>query len=174
MKLYIILVILLFTSCVSNDLNRKKISQDNSVKINEQKLEYKKNEELKKEVEDLNEKIKKIEFEKLGMYIIRSPNTFTLRIDSNNLDTNSYDELFNTLIETMKYDLSTTTTISGNAKNVDFLKYYFLLKGIDKSRLKIDIIDLEKIDDLSKIDENINQLATTIIILKKNEKNKRN
>jgi peptidoglycan hydrolase CwlO-like protein len=64
MKKLILIAVLLFASCTSNDVTKNNQSVDNPTKINEQNVEYdelqKENEKLKKEVSDLNEKIEEM------------------------------------------------------------------------------------------------------------------
>lgn len=64
MKIYILLILLLFTSCVSNNL-RTKSNKNLEVTVREQGIEFKKlqdeSKELKKDIENLNKRIQKIE-----------------------------------------------------------------------------------------------------------------
>lgn len=63
MKIYILLMLLLFTSCISNN-SRTEMSMKNSVKVREQGIEFKKlqaeNKELKKDIENLNKRIQEV------------------------------------------------------------------------------------------------------------------
>ena len=68
MKIYILLMALLFTSCVSNNSRTEQSMKTNKsleVTVREQGIEFKKlqedNEKLKKNVENLNKRIQKIE-----------------------------------------------------------------------------------------------------------------
>lgn len=63
MKIYILLMLLLFTSCVSNS-SRTEMSIKNSITVREQGIEFKKlkaeNKELREDMEILNKRIQKI------------------------------------------------------------------------------------------------------------------
>ncbi len=68
MKSYILLMLLLFTSCVSNNSRTElPIKSDENLKttVREQKIEFKQlqedNKELRREIENLNKRIQKIQ-----------------------------------------------------------------------------------------------------------------
>jgi peptidoglycan hydrolase CwlO-like protein len=68
MKSYILLMLLLFTSCVSNNSRTElPIESDENLKttVREQKIEFKQlqedNKELRREIENLNKRIQKIQ-----------------------------------------------------------------------------------------------------------------
>jgi len=68
MKIYILLMLLLFTSCVSNNSRTDQSVRTNKnleITVKEQGIEFKKlqenNEKLRKDIENLNKRIQKIE-----------------------------------------------------------------------------------------------------------------
>jgi len=68
MKIYILLMSLLFTACVSNNPRTNTSTKTNkslAVIVNEQGIEFKKlqedNKEIKKDVENLNKRIQRVE-----------------------------------------------------------------------------------------------------------------
>jgi D-mannonate dehydratase len=108
------------------------------------------NEQLKNKIESLNkilnelEKsyVKNIDFKNQGISMERTLDVFTLRIESDNLSNKSYDVLLDSLSNVIKYKKETSVTITGNEKNIDYLKSYFISKGVEESQLKFEILEI--------------------------------
>jgi len=120
---------------------------ENQKIIDNMKLE---NQKLKTEIESLNKIldeledsfVKNIDYKNQGISMKRTLDVFTLKIKSNDLSSKSYDELLNSFSNVIKYEKETSVTISGNEKNINYLKSYFLSKGVEESQLKSEILEI--------------------------------
>ena len=128
------------------------------------------NQNLSKEIDELNSILDKLEnsfskdtnLPKLGVYMTRTRHTFTVKIQSNDLSSKVYEELLDNLSYSIQYKETMVATITGNQKNIDFLKNYFESKGIDKTQLEFKVLD-------SDVEAKEDRVPTTTILLKENK-----
>ncbi len=108
---------------------------------------------------------KEINFENLGIDIRRDMESFTLNIAGEDLSLGEYDKVLDSFIEIIKYDPKGPIIFVGNKKNVEFLRSYFTLKGIESTRISLKIKNNEDISP----DKKGAEAVETKIILKKKE-----
>jgi len=108
---------------------------------------------------------KEVKFEDLGVEIRRDIESFTLKIESEDLSQGKYKKILDNFIETIKYDSKDPIILKGTKINTNFLSSYFATKGIDPVRITSEIEDNN--DAVS--DKTESKTVETKIILKKKE-----
>ena len=120
--------------------------------------------ELRLKLEELKAYYKKLEdemvfetnFEKLGITIIRSKKTLSIDINNPDLSNGNYNTVLDELLIPINYMEDTPIVISGTTKNVEYLKEYFMNKGVEEEQMEIkDITDT--------VDGENNSIKTTIL-----------
>lgn len=109
--------------------------------------------------------VREIKFEDLGIDIRRDMESFTLKIAGEDLSQGEYDKVLDSFIEIIKYDPKGPVIFAGNKKNVEFLRSYFTVKGIEPTRISLEIKNNEDINP----DKKGAEAVETKIILKKKE-----
>lgn len=127
------------------------------------------NMQLRDKIKNLNEILDRLEidlvketkFEDLGIEIRRDMESFTLKIEEEDLSQGKYNNILDDFIETIKYDPEGPITFVGRDKNINFLNSFFINKKINPARITLEIKGSDGID-LSK--EGIEVVETKIIL----------
>jgi len=110
--------------------------------------------------------VKEVKFEDLGIDIRRDMESFTVKIAGEDLSLGEYDKVLDSFIDAIKYDSKGPVIFAGNKKNVEFLKSYFTAKGIEPTRITMEI---KNKDDINPDKEGIEVVETKIILKKKED-----
>lgn len=89
--------------------------------------------------------VKEVEFENLGINIKRDMESFTLKIVGKDLSQEKYDKILDKFVEIIKYDPKGPIIFIGNNENVEFLNSYFITRGIESTRINLEIKNDEEI-----------------------------
>ncbi len=155
---FVLLVSTTYSESLSTNIKK------NQTLINNLKIE---NENLKDEIIILKEKlskfnidfIKHINFKEQGVSMTRSKDSFSLIISADNLENTKYVDLLNNLVAAIKYEPLVTVSITGEESNKNFLKSYFLEKGIQEKKL------LFPLPEYGETTIKPNDLPTTITLI---------